>query len=510
MTAEEKKEALAKWKEHNEKLFRYTLSRRPETEAERKKNIARALKDYDYFCQRYLSHYCECGNAKFHNDAAKYVMSHPNMRAVFKWPRGHAKSVHLDVGIPLWLKFNGQLHVMVLVGKSEDNADALLGDLQAELQYNQYIIDDFGEQYNSGMWAEGEFVTKDNCAFFSRGRGQSPRGLRFREMRPDYIVVDDLDDDEMCRSEARVREMTKWVKEALFGCFGGKGGRFIMVGNLISRNSVLQRIIDSKTVHTSSVNATDREGNPSWPERYTKEYLKGVEEFMGYRSYQKEYMNNPITEGAVFSELWIRYKRMLKLHLYDQIIVYVDPSWKNTGKNDYKAAAMIGRPKKGLKTASASERHIIRAFCRQCGLGEMVRWLYDLYESIPENAVITLYMEANFMQDMILDEFEREGEIRGYQLPITPDTRKKPDKFARMEAMSPLWERGFVWYNEKYKDDNDMKTMIEQTLAVEQGSRAHDDGPDACEGAMYKLEKQTRTATHQPRIGVRKPPKNSW
>ena len=119
-------------------------------------------------------------------------------------------------------------------------------------------------------------------------------------------------------------------------------------------------------------------------------------------------------------------------------------------------------------------------------------------------------MEANFMQDMILDEFEREGEIRGYQLPITPDTRKKPDKFARMEAMSPLWERGFVWYNEKYKDDNDMKTMIEQTLAVEQGSRAHDDGPDACEGALYKLEKQTRTATHQPRIGVRKPPKNSW
>ncbi len=105
---------------------------------------------------------------------------------------------------------------MVLVGKSEDNADALLGDLQMELQSNQYIIEDFGEQYNAGCWQEGEFVTKDRCAFFSRGRGQSPRGLRFREMRPDYIVVDDLDDDEMCRSEARVREMTKWIKEALF------------------------------------------------------------------------------------------------------------------------------------------------------------------------------------------------------------------------------------------------------------------------------------------------------
>ena len=88
-------------------------------------------------------------------------------------------------------------------------------------------------------------------------------------MRPDYIVVDDLDDDEMCRSEARVREMTKWIKEALFGCFGGKGGRFVMVGNLIGKNSVLQRIIDSRTVHTSSVNAFDKNGNPAWPERYT-------------------------------------------------------------------------------------------------------------------------------------------------------------------------------------------------------------------------------------------------
>lgn len=221
--------------------MRLTSKRKPETEAERKKNIARALKDYDYFCRRYLSHYCQCPNARFHNEAARYIEKHREMRAVFKWPRGHAKSVHLDVGIPLWLKFKGELHVMVLVGKSEDNADALLSDLQAELQFNQYIVEDFGEQYNSGCWQEGEFVTKDQCAFFSRGRGQSPRGLRFRDKRPDYIVVDDLDDDEMCRSEARVREMTKWVKEALFGCFGGKEGRFIMVGNLIGKNSVLQR-----------------------------------------------------------------------------------------------------------------------------------------------------------------------------------------------------------------------------------------------------------------------------
>ena len=171
---------------------------------------------------------------------------------------------------------------------------------------------------------------------------------------------------------------------------------------------------------------------------------------------------------------------------------------------------MWGRPRKGLKTAKPTELHCIRAFVRQCSVGEMVRWLYDLYEAIPEDAAATFYMEANFMQDTILDEFEREGVERGYQLPILPDTRKKPDKYARIEAISPLWERGCVYYNEKLQNDPDMKTGIEQTLAFEQGSRAHDDSPDADEGAIWKLQKQVREDNFQPRLGVRQLPDNAW
>ena len=61
MTAEEKKEALLRWNEHCQRLLRLTSKRKPETEAERKKNIARALKDYDYFCRRYLRSTGKCG-----------------------------------------------------------------------------------------------------------------------------------------------------------------------------------------------------------------------------------------------------------------------------------------------------------------------------------------------------------------------------------------------------------------------------------------------------------------
>ena len=77
-----------------------------------------------------------------------------------------------------------EINVMVLVGKSEDNAKTLLGDIQAELQYNQRYSTDFGEQHNAGSWEEGEFVTRSEVAFFARGSGQSPRGQRNSNHRP--------------------------------------------------------------------------------------------------------------------------------------------------------------------------------------------------------------------------------------------------------------------------------------------------------------------------------------
>ena len=67
-----------------------------------------------------------------------------------------------------------------------------LADLQAELEYNQRIIADFGTQKNVGDWQQGEFSTTGGVKWFAVGRGQSPRGLKKQEQRPDYIVIDDL------------------------------------------------------------------------------------------------------------------------------------------------------------------------------------------------------------------------------------------------------------------------------------------------------------------------------
>lgn len=509
----ELKEALERWRKRCETVQLSTPVDAAETAQQQRERIRRVRADYAAFVDWYFPHYTvnpETGKrtpcAPFHIRAANKVLRERNIKAVFKWFRGAAKSTHLDIFIPLWLKCQTvrQLNVMVLVGKSEDNAKTLLSDIQAELQFNRRYIHDFGLQYNSGSWEEGEFVTQDGTAFFARGRGQSPRGLRYRSHRPDYIVIDDLDDDELCESPARVTRLTNWVKEALFGALDGGRGRFIMVGNLIAKNSVLANVSAIEGVYVSQVNILDKSGGVSWDAKWTPEEVQALERFQGYRSFQKEYMNNPITEGAVFRADWIRWGRLPELKKFDEMVLYIDPSFKGSVKNDYKAAKLWGK--------SGSQLWHIKAFVRQCSVAEMVRWLYDLYEwSLRQGIAIWWYMEAGFMQDTILDEFRREGDLRGYQLPIRADKRKKPDKFQRIEAISPLWERGFVTYNEAEKEDPDMRAGIDQTLAFEKGMRGHDDAPDADEGAIWFLQRDSRISRFTPSFGRRNNAKNvSW
>ena len=517
MTKAEQQAALEEWKEHCNRVQSIT-SLDPavhESAAEKQKRIHKLLNSYPDFCEYYFPHFLTLRdkvtgevirtvhNAPFHNSAAVKVRNTPNLKAVFKWPRGHAKSTHFDIFLPLWLKFQQKplIHVMVIVGKSEDSAKTLLSDLQAELEFNQRIIADFGVQKSMGDWTDGEFVTQDGFACFARGRGQSPRGLRYKESRPDYIVIDDLDDDELCRNERRVDELTQWVKEALFGALDVGRGRFIMVGNLISKTSVLANIAATKGVYVSEIKAVDDEGKPVWTEKWTKEEAKAAADFMGYRAWNKEFMHNPITKGSIFKNDWIRYKQILPWNRYDEIICYIDPSFKPKTSNDYKACRAWGKTKKEL--------HLLDCYVRQDTVSGMVRWLYNLQEIHPDVS-IAFFMEANFMQDIILDEFTAEGELRGYQLPVMPDKRKKPDKIQRIESISPLWERGFVFYNIEKKNDPDMLTGIEQTLALQRGSSFHDDAPDADEGAIYILQRNFRQQIYQPRFGRRPSAKNQW
>ena len=498
------KERWKQWEERK-RLILSADFRLADTGEARETRVERARKDYQFFVETYFPHLCtdketgeitRCG--KFQVDAARYLKAHRHTRAVFEWARGHAKSSHVSLMIPIWLMIQETrtIHVMILVSKSEDSADRLLSDLQCELEYNTLLRSDLGIEIDEGSWSVGEFKTKDGMLFMALGRGQSPRGIKNRGQRPDYIVIDDIDDDEMVRNPARVSAAFDWCLSALLGAMDMGRGRFVLVGNRIGKDSVLSRFAERPDTYHTVVNALDASGQPSWKEKYGREEIQRLRDYMGERRFQKEYMNNPVNEGAVFQRKHIRYGKTLPLREYRSLVCYTDPSFKASATNDFKATMLVGKTKTGAY-------HVLKAYADQTSVSEMVAWHYEIDRYVAGRVPVMYYMESNFIQDLMIDEFRKVGDAVGHQIPIRGDGRKKPDKFSRIEAMQPLFERGLILLNEKEKDAPGMRQLVEQLLMFEKGSRAHDDAPDALEGAVFLLNQRSMACAGTYRVGRR-------
>ena len=127
----------------------------------------------------------------------------------------------------------------------------------------------------------------------------------------------------------------------------------------------------------------------------------------------------------------------------------------------------------------------------------LVNWCYDLYEEIRNTggSSVTFYMETTLLQGALMSQFDDEGKNRGFYLPIRADKRHKPAKVQRIQAMAGWWERGKVIYDHSQLACPDMNRGINQLLAFEPGSRLHDDGPDADEGAIHLLNPATLPPT---------------
>ncbi|MCT4640393.1 MAG: phage terminase large subunit [Bacteroidales bacterium] len=470
-------------------------------------------KSYTRWFEYYFPMYAKSECAPFHKKLANTIIDNPVSSTLAEIYRSGAKSVHVDMGIPLYMYVKGELKYMLLVGETEPKAAQLLSDIQAQLQFNQRFINDYGKKFQHGSWAEGDFTTTDGVKFKSLGFGQSPRGVREGAERPDYIVIDDIDNKIRCNNDKRSREAYEWTWEDLQGCFdeGSERRRFVCANNNFHKNTVINQL---KTEFKRTIKEYQEEDipiehfiitvpavkdlvtfEPSWPAKTDAEYWKKKFRGTPYRSFMREYMHKHIQDGTVFKHDQIQTTKILPLHKYDALIVYGDLSYKDNG--DFKAQILVGK--------IGNEFHVIDAFVRQSSRTNAAKWLYDLYENRKLEKVYAKYMiEGLFAMDDFVNDYDLEGELRGYLIPVVADKKSKANKFERIESMSGYFERGDVFFNERLIQSTDFQNLIDQLLAFEKGSGAHDDAPDALQSAISKLNTETFVEKFKPRIPKRR------
>lgn len=453
-----------------------------ESLSDQKERIKMLLGDLNKFARYYFPKLCKGDAAPFHVNLANELSTRKRCLLVKMWSRALAKTTYAAMIIPIFLMLNDKLKFMVLASANGEGAANLLDNIKAQLEANPRLLHDFGVFKKIGNWEFGDFMTRKGVIFKSFGRREKPRGLNVKGQRPDFILCDDLDDDELVKNPKLVKKAYEWMIRALFGTFSIGTGRFVIVGNLISKTSILKLVSENKIAEVEQINLLDENGNPAW-DIYTKEDCDYMIDAMTYRFAQAEYFNNPIEEGTIFKKEYFQYKKCLNLKNYDSIICYTDPSFTSTG--DYKATVLIGKKRE--------EYHLLKAFVEQTSIATMIDWHYQMMAYVNGQANVLYYMEANFLQGTLIDNFKKAAKKRKLGVPLRPDKRKKPEKFGRIEALSPYFENGYFFIDKKELGNKHIDTLIEQFTNMEKGTRTADDGPDAVEGAIFLLNKRTET-----------------
>lgn len=447
-------------------------------EAQRVRKLKLEANPEEWF-KYYFPKYAFCEPADFHKKATKRIVANPEWYEVRSWSRELAKSTRTMFEV-LFLVMTGRKKYVLMISNNETNASNLLEPYRIQLDSNQRIINDYGIQESLGKWQTGEFTCRNGAAFKAIGAGQSPRGTRNEEVRPDVLLFDDLDTDEDCRNPEMINKRWRWIEDAAIGTRSiSRGTLIIFCGNIIAKDCCVVRA-QQYADHVDVINIRDKNGKSTWPQKNTEAHIDRVLSQKSYISTQKEYYNNPIIEGSVFKDM--HYKHMQPLAHYKFLVCYIDLSYKSTKKNDYKAAVLMGKYK--------TEYHIPKAFLKQGTTRDLAMGLVDIYKFVDNKVPIYWVAEDNFLQDIIKKELHEELHKLGYDdIVITSDNRKKPDKFTRIEAsLEPLNSNGKLWLNEAEKDNPSMAILEEQFKALSPKSSAHDDGPDAAEGAKQIID----------------------
>lgn len=463
-----------------------------ETQAERITRVRYLEAHPEEWFKYYFPNYCTAAPAHFHIAATKRLLSNAEWFEVRAWSRELAKSARSMMEL-CYLALRNQIKNVLLVSNSHDNAVLLLAPIRACFECNQRIEQDYGKQHNIGEWREDKFVLKCGCSFRALGWGESPRGTRNNEKRPDFILLDDFDTDEECRNEDIMAKKIAWMEQALIPTRSiSTPTRILVNGNIIHDNCMVKYLGESSFCDKFDiVNIRDKDGKSSWPEKNSEEEIDRVLSIVSYESGQKEYFNNPMDGGDIFRELKEGKIPSLKSCA---CIIYADPatSNKDVSQGSYKAVGCILYKDftyyiAKVKVDTMSSMHFVEA-------------LYDVYAwaqyhgAAPETQVWieNNSLQAPFFEQVLQPLIFQEGRKRGVMLPVCTDTRDKKDKYTRIEGtLEPINRAGQLVFNEKESEDPDMKRLKGQFKAFKRTQKRMD-GPDMVEGGVYKLK--TRAA----------------
>lgn len=451
---------------------------------------------------------------QFHKECWDLCCSNEKFVAIAA-PRGHAKSTAVTLGYGLATLLFRQRKFMLLVSDTESQASLFLGTFKQELQDNNELVELFGIKRNEqGLVkfikdSETDIIVEctDGHRFriIAKGAEQKLRGLIWNGSRPDIIMCDDMENDELVMNKERRDKMRRWFKGALLPCRSDNGVVRI-VGTILHMDSLLERLMPvdgAKTTHRNGLKTYStgkamwkaikfRAHNEDFSELLWPQKKSAAEFKLLYEEavrdgttdiYSQEYLNYPIDEAVSFfkkadmialSEEESKYK----LHYY----VTADLAISESETADYSVFIVAGVDENKV----IHVKDIIRERLDGRDIVDTLLTLQRIYE--PEAIGIEEMQVSKAIGPFLREEMVRQNTY----ISLIPLKHNGKDKVARSRSIQARLRAHGVRFN---KDADWYPTFENECLTFPRGK--HDDQVDAFAYLGLMLDKIIEAPTKE-------------
>lgn len=474
----------------------------PEAVAERK---LKAEADLQAFGETYLPHYFTDKPASWHPELDDLLAKLNRQIAAVHGHREGAKTVRYVIAFALQqhLAADGEPFIVV-VSATKDLAGDFVACIKTELEENQRIRADYGEM-PAYPWSTEDLVSTNGRRIRALGAGQKMRGALFRMHKPTLAICDDLEDDELAMNPKRVKKLYQWLFSTLVPMLQKKRWRVVVLGTLICKGCFLdklqtQAVEEKRPVVAKRYPAILKDSNgrerSSWPDRFSLTDWREFKATVGTLIWAAEFQGEPSDEDATIPEELITSTQWRDGELdgveFEAVAVGYDPipgkaadevveakekdEDKPEKKKDGSYAAII-------KVARCSQGHlwVMDAWIKRRSVVKQVRAFVDFFVFGPRPQKMAA--ETVAFATLVMNELGREEVARGVRLPVE-EIKQTGSKEVRLKSLQPYFERKLVHLNLAQGDQE----LLKEQLVHLDNPNIEDDGPDALEMAIRKLE----------------------
>ncbi|MFH1186896.1 MAG: phage terminase large subunit [Candidatus Levyibacteriota bacterium] len=449
-----------------------------------RKELAR--KSHYWFFHIYFNRYVTYKTADFQKDLFLVTEGEDIKNAVIVAFRGSGKSTIMTLSYPIWaILGQRQAKYIVILAQTQQQARRIIDNIKREFEANELLIKDFGPFMEQNYeWSLNSLsIPQFNARIDGYSSGESIRGIRHGNHRPQIIVADDVEDLQSVRTKETRDKIYTWFTGDILG-LGDKSTKTILIGNHLHFDSLIERrkkdIKGKENTVILEIPLIDENGINNWPGKYeTEKDIEDERKRVGSEAaWQREYLLNTVSDSdQVIHDEWIHYYDGLPDKKYwEEICVGVDLAVsQQTSADRTSMASAIG--------CLIDEKPYIyilpNPINQQLTFPQTIENIKALNQTHGGRFECTFCIENVAYQQAMIQTLENDGiNVEGVNI--------KQDKRSRLAMTGPWIQDGKILFPHKGCED-----LLIQMLGF--GVERHDDLVDAFTLVVNKLiEKLSR------------------